>query len=391
MLIQASCPVDLVVTDPQGRTISKSASTIPSATYEELDLNGDGDMDDRVTIKYALIGDYSIQVVPEPNAPPTETYSLKVEAEDKTTKTIVLAENVKISDIPSQPCIIESTPTIVNAKPVAAAGDDRKVIVSESMQFNGSKSHDPDGNIASYQWDFGDGKTGSGVTVNYAYTAAGTYTVTLTVTDNNGATATDTAIMTVLTPVEAIDDLITIVNDMNLKQGINNSLDAKLQAAKDSLLAANAGLRNDAINKLQAFISAVEAQRGKELTNEQTDQLVNYANRIITALGASAAPSTIPTKFKLAQNYPNPFNPDTWIPYQLSADMDVTIWIYNVSGQLVRILNLGRKPAGFYTTKERSAYWDGKNEAGEYVASGIYFYTIKAGDFIATKKMVITR
>jgi PKD repeat protein len=348
-------------------------------------------MDDRVTIKYALIGDYSIQVVPEPNAPPTETYSLKVEAEDKTTKTIVLAENVKISDIPSQPCIIESTPTIVNAKPVAAAGDDRKVIVSESMQFNGSKSHDPDGNIASYQWDFGDGKTGSGVTVNYAYTAAGTYTVTLTVTDNNGATATDTAIMTVLTPVEAIDDLITIVNDMNLKQGINNSLDAKLQAAKDSLLAANAGLRNDAINKLQAFISAVEAQRGKELTNEQTDQLVNYANRIITALGASAAPSTIPTKFKLAQNYPNPFNPDTWIPYQLSADMDVTIWIYNVSGQLVRILNLGRKPAGFYTTKERSAYWDGKNEAGEYVASGIYFYTIKAGDFIATKKMVITR
>lgn len=93
----------------------------------------------------------------------------------------------------------------------------------------------------------------------------------------------------------------------------------------------------------------------------------------------------------LWQNYPNPFNPDTWIPYQLKEDARVEIEIYAATGQLVRILNLGYRPVGFYTDREKAAYWDGKNEAGEPVASGIYFYSIKAGNFSATRKMVIVR
>ena len=93
----------------------------------------------------------------------------------------------------------------------------------------------------------------------------------------------------------------------------------------------------------------------------------------------------------LPQNYPNPFNPDTWIPYQLAEDVDVTIRIYSAAGQLVGILDLGHKPAGLYTTKEKAAHWDGKNEAGEPVSSGVYFYTIQAGQFIAKGKMVIAR
>lgn len=103
-------------------------------------------------------------------------------------------------------------------------------------------------------------------------------------------------------------------------------------------------------------------------------------------------PYTIkPNLSMLLQNFPNPFNPETWIPYQLAGDVDVTIRIYDVSGHLIRTLDLGHKSAGFYTTKDKSAYWDGKNEAGEQVASGIYFYTIQAGDFTATKKIVITK
>ncbi|MGQ9609157.1 MAG: virginiamycin B lyase family protein [bacterium] len=98
-----------------------------------------------------------------------------------------------------------------------------------------------------------------------------------------------------------------------------------------------------------------------------------------------------PTRSELLQNYPNPFNPETWIPYQLKEDANVEIRIYTVNGQAVRTLNLGHKPAGFYITKERSAYWDGRNEAGEPVASGAYFYTIRAGDFVTTRKMVILR
>ena len=98
-----------------------------------------------------------------------------------------------------------------------------------------------------------------------------------------------------------------------------------------------------------------------------------------------------PGEFALYQNYPNAFNPETWIPYQLPDDMDVSIRIYSVSGQLVKNLELGHKTAGFYTSKDKAAYWDGRNEAGEKVSSGVYFYTIQAGDFTATRKMVVAK
>ena len=99
----------------------------------------------------------------------------------------------------------------------------------------------------------------------------------------------------------------------------------------------------------------------------------------------------LPERMRLLANYPNPFNPDTWIPYELAEDAHVEIRIYALTGQLIRTLALGHKPTGFYTDKSKAAYWDGKNEAGEQVASGVYFYTILAGDFTATKKMVVAR
>ena len=91
----------------------------------------------------------------------------------------------------------------------------------------------------------------------------------------------------------------------------------------------------------------------------------------------------------LHQNYPNPFNPETWIPYQLWEEAQVEIRIYSATGQHVRTLSLGRKPAGFYLNKERAAYWDGRNEVGENAASGVYFYRIEAGDTTTTRKMVM--
>ncbi len=96
-------------------------------------------------------------------------------------------------------------------------------------------------------------------------------------------------------------------------------------------------------------------------------------------------------KSSLYQNYPNPFNPETWIPYQLAEDADVSIKIHNVAGQLVRTLHPGHRPAGLYISKHKAAYWDGKNEMGEDVSSGVYFYTIQAADLIATKTMAISR
>ena len=99
----------------------------------------------------------------------------------------------------------------------------------------------------------------------------------------------------------------------------------------------------------------------------------------------------IPQQAGLGNNFPNPFNPDTWIPYQLPSPAQVVIKIYNVQGQLVRTLNIGQREAGYYTTKERAGYWNGRNEQGESVASGVYFYTIKAGNFVATKRLVVLK
>ncbi|MBI1923309.1 T9SS type A sorting domain-containing protein [Candidatus Poribacteria bacterium] len=93
----------------------------------------------------------------------------------------------------------------------------------------------------------------------------------------------------------------------------------------------------------------------------------------------------------LRQNYPNPFNPETWIPYELAKDANTTIEIYNAMGQVVRTLDLGFQRRGRYISRERAAYWDGRNEVGEHVASGVYFYVLKASAFTATRKMVILK
>ena len=93
----------------------------------------------------------------------------------------------------------------------------------------------------------------------------------------------------------------------------------------------------------------------------------------------------------LLANYPNPFNPETWIPYQLSEPADVTVSIYSVNGSLIRTLALGHQSTGIYQSKSRAVYWDGRNAFGERVASGLYFYTLRTGDFTATRKMLIRK
>jgi len=101
--------------------------------------------------------------------------------------------------------------------------------------------------------------------------------------------------------------------------------------------------------------------------------------------------SRIPSETKLLLNYPNPFNPETWIPYQLAESADVTVTIHSVNGRLIRTLAFGHQAAGVYQRKNEAAYWDGRNEFGEQVASGLYFYTLTAGNFSATAKMLVRK
>ena len=99
----------------------------------------------------------------------------------------------------------------------------------------------------------------------------------------------------------------------------------------------------------------------------------------------------IPQETVLLPNYPNPFNPETWIPYRLSHASDVDITIYDTRGMVVRRLDLGHQMAGYYTDRTKAAYWNGRNEHGESVASGIYFYQLRTGDYTALRRMVILK
>jgi len=102
-------------------------------------------------------------------------------------------------------------------------------------------------------------------------------------------------------------------------------------------------------------------------------------------------PERLPTQTRLLANYPNPFNPETWIPFELSQDTKVIVTIYDVQGNFVCQLELGMVMAGKYVTADQAAYWNGKGEMGETVASGTYFYQLRAGDYTETRKMMILK
>ena len=121
----------------------------------------------------------------------------------------------------------------------------------------------------------------------------------------------------------------------------------------------------------------------------EKSQSVEITIQFLHAWLASANQNVRETR--LLPNYPNPFNPETWIPYQLADAADVSMRIYDVGGRLVRTIPIGFKPVGYYLTRERAAYWDGRNEASESVSSGVYFLQFVAGDFAATRRVVIVK
>jgi hypothetical protein len=149
-------------------------------------------------------------------------------------------------------------------------------------------------------------------------------------------------------------------------------------------------LSNKTVAKIRFHILADDISpltvRAVELYN--SDALPLISRGIDREFSSWAIP---PEHSKLLQNYPNPLNPETWIPYQLKDAGEVTIRIYNTAGELVREIDLGYKPAGLYVSSDRAARWDGANRFGTLVASGVYFYSIQAGDFIAVRKLIVLK
>ena len=138
-----------------------------------------------------------------------------------------------------------------------------------------------------------------------------------------------------------------------------------------------------------------------EITISEDNIAVNGVKEIlITSKDAAGNTSqlTVPVTLnnlnyltELLPNYPNPFNPETWIPYRLAEDAEVTLTIYDAKGQVVRTFALGHQSAGAYETRDKAVYWNGRNGFGEPVASGIYFYTLSTGDYSSTRKASILK
>ncbi len=167
--------------------------------------------------------------------------------------------------------------------------------------------------------------------------------------------------------------------------GVVDIIDLTLVAAAFGKTAAAPAAHATSVEHLTATEVSqwIQAAQHANLTDPDFQRGVEVLKNLLTVL--------VPKETALLANYPNPFNPETWIPYQLAAPAKVTLRIHAVDGSLVRMLSLGHKPVGIYQTRSRAAYWDGRNQIGEPVASGVYFYALTAGDFTATRKMLIRK
>ena len=163
-------------------------------------------------------------------------------------------------------------------------------------------------------------------------------------------------------------------------------------AAKIDAAATAPALRNNSVEVTSLTIANlarwIALAKQLDAQDPQTQKGIAVLEQLLAALTLA---ETLPKTTALLANYPNPFNPETWIPYQLAEPATVRISIHSADGKLIKTLELGQLSAGVYDTKSRAAHWEGQNEFGESVASGVYFYTLTTGNFTATGKMIIAK
>ena len=168
------------------------------------------------------------------------------------------------------------------------------------------------------------------------------------------------------------DGIVSIVDLVRIAGALNNTAAAPFLYPQAEALFTATDVQQWLIQAQQSALTDATSQRG-----------IRFLEQLLEIL--------TPEETALFPNYPNPFNPETWIPYQLSEAAAVSITIYDVAGNVVRSLDLGDQAAGYYRSRSQAAYWDGRNNLNERVASGIYFYQIQAGEFSATRRMLILK
>ena len=270
-----------------------------------------------------------------------------------------------------------------------------------------------------------------GVSVRFAVTAGGgTLSTTITRTDNNGraqstltlgpnlgtntvevstagieSPATFYAISDTESPPITVDvnsdgsvnilDLILIASDLG-NVGTNLAADVNRDEVVSILdLVLVAGMFEDTAAAPSAQPQAPETLTAVEVQGWLTDARALEVRNPITKRGfvvlEQLLVSLTPRETELLANYPNPFNPETWIPYRLAEDAFVTLTIYDLSGQVIRTLDVGHRIAAAYENRSKAVHWDGRNGLGERVASGVYFYTLTTEDYSATRKMLVVK
>jgi|GEM_PF-5830493 len=332
LVITGFCPINIIVTDPEGRTISKDNIEVPSATYIETDLDLDGDRDDQVYIPDALDGQYSITVIPDSTADPSDTISILISFEGED---YVLARDVAIADIPDEPYVFFiGTPSInatIDIDPDVLNLQSQGKWVTCYIEF-------PDG------YDVNDIEVAS-VFLNRTIPAE---SHPIAIGDYDEDSIPDlmvkfdrSRVQNILEPGDSVEILI-----------VGNVLE-EMFGGTDTIKVFNPDF--------------------KPIT-------------LVQRCGPMGDTGPIPLIFFMSQNNPNPFTARTNIQFGLPNAAHVQMSIYDAAGQLVKTLINGENNAGYYTT-----YWDGTDQLSRKVSAGVYFYQLIAGDFIDVKKMVLLR
>ena len=185
--------------------------------------------------------------------------------------------------------------------------------------------------------------------------------------------------------IHTFDDYKVIIKNQRTKNTVTT------QVQEDYFAAATADLSRKSVVQVGDVIDIRVIAPDGNVESRTLQLKVSPQDLVNAVLSVNIDGIGKPINNQLLQNYPNPFNPETWIPYQLSDESSVSVSIYDATGNLIRSLSLGIQSAGFYNSRDRAAYWDGRNVLGEQVSSGVYFYQLTTPTFQQTRRLVIVK